>query len=128
MTKLNIQTSVETATQMMNQILLHHTRVCYAFLACKYIIFLPSQNTPKLVVDIHNTPITYIEQNNEVGTDFDSDDSVNDPNYKDEAQKERLLVQAERDGSDIDNDELEANDDASSNPLNSTKQSSEPKK
>ncbi|KAG5885265.1 hypothetical protein JTB14_025962 [Gonioctena quinquepunctata] len=63
----------------------------------------PSKNTPKLVVDIHNTPsilssrqrrnhdkkVTYIGQNNEDGTDFDSDDSVNDPNYEDEAPKER---------------------------------------
>ncbi|KAG5873065.1 hypothetical protein JTB14_007702 [Gonioctena quinquepunctata] len=76
----------------------------------------------------HDKKVTYIEQNNEDGTDFDSYDSVNDPNYEDEAQKERLLVQAEKDGSDIDNDELEANDDAPSNPFNSTKQSSEPKK
>lgn len=76
----------------------------------------------------HDKKVTYIEQNNEDGTDFDSDDSVNDPNYEDEAQKERLLVQAEIDGSDIDIDEVEANDDAPSNPFNFTKQSSEPKK
>lgn len=80
--------------------------------------------------------ITYFDKNND-GIDFDSDDSIRDPNYEDTPQKERLFVQAEIDNdnaieSDIDYDEFLGNDDVPSdvpaNPYDFSKRSSEPKK